>query len=146
MKEYYSYEQFKEDTHTLLDRVKEFHPEGIVAVARGGMTLAHALAQGLDLRDVQSLRTELYDSQNKRDKIELFGSCSFGAKRRVLVVDDIADSGETLICVMEYLEKNFKDIEFKVATLFYKKTSLYQPHYSINEAKAWIDFFWEADF
>jgi len=146
VKEYYPYEKFKEDTRKLLERVDGFAPEGIVAIARGGMTLAHALAEGLGLRDVQTLRTELYDAQNKRESIELFGSCDFGEKRRVLVVDDIADSGETLLSVMEYLEKDFKDIEFRVATLFYKKSSLYEPHYWINEANAWIDFFWEADF
>lgn len=146
MKEYYSYERFQEETQKLIAKVEGFDAEAIVAIARGGLTLAHAMAEGLGLRDVETLRTELYDGESKRESITLFGSCDFGAKRRVLVVDDIADSGETLLSVMEYLEKDFKDIEFRAATLFYKKSSLYEPHYWISEANAWIDFFWEADF
>ncbi|MBA1433192.1 MAG: phosphoribosyltransferase, partial [Epsilonproteobacteria bacterium] len=80
-----------------------------------------------------------------REELTLFGECSFKAKR-VLVVDDIADSGETLRFIMEYLAKNFPNIEFKSATLFYKSTSCYEPDFWINEANAWIEFFWEKDF
>ncbi|MDQ7068886.1 MAG: phosphoribosyltransferase family protein [Sulfurimonas sp.] len=146
MKKYYSYELFVKDTKKLIDRCKLFKPESIVAVARGGMTLAHCVAEGLELRDVQSIRTELYDDTIKREEITLVANCDFKDKKRVLVVDDIADSGETLQAVMNYLEKNFQDIEFKSATLFYKKSSSYEPHYWINEANEWIEFFWEKDF
>lgn len=145
MKRYYAYEDFQKDTNLLIKKVKSFEPEAILAIARGGYTLAHALAEGLDIRDLQSIRTELYDQQEKRDVIQLFGACSFCVKR-VLVVDDIADSGETLAAVMNYLKKNNPDIEFAAATLFYKKTSCYKPDYWINEAKVWIEFFWEKDF
>lgn len=146
MKVYYGYENFKKDTNILKTNVAAFEPEAIVAIARGGLTLAHALAEGLGIRDVQTLRTELYDASVKRSEIALFGSCDFSTKRRVLVVDDIADSGETLKVVMEYLEQNYKDVAFQAATLFYKRSSVYEPHFWVNEAKEWIDFFWEADF
>ena len=65
---------------------------------------------------------------------------------RVLVVDDIADSGETLKIVMNDLTSKNSKIEFKSATLFYKKSSVYEPDFWINEANDWIDFFWERDF
>jgi xanthine phosphoribosyltransferase len=64
----------------------------------------------------------------------------------VLVVDDIADSGETLAYIMSYLSENFPEITFQSVTLFYKKTSCYEPDFWINEADAWIEFFWEKDF
>jgi xanthine phosphoribosyltransferase len=35
--------------------------------------------------------------------------------------------------------------EFKLASLFYKKTALVQPDFTVKEAPHWIDFFWEAD-
>ncbi len=146
MKVYYGYEAFKNDTNILKAQVAAFSPEVIVAIARGGLTLAHALAEGLGLRDVQSLRTELYDGSVRRSEIALFGSCDFREKQRVLVVDDIADSGETLKAVMEYLEQNYRGVEFQAATLFYKRSSSYEPHFWVNEAHTWIEFFWEADF
>jgi len=145
MKKQYVYEDFKKDTRVLINAVKEYKPEAILAIARGGCTLSHAMAEGLNIRDLQSVRTELYDKECKREHISLFGECNFSAKR-VLVLDDIADSGETLAFIMKYLEDNFKDIEFRSATLFYKKTSIYEPTYWVNEANEWIEFFWEKDF
>ena len=143
---YYPYEQFKKDTHCLLEKLRGFEPQAIVAIARGGMTLSHVLSEGLNLRNVQSLRTELYDNENKREEITLFGSCELKGFQRVLVVDDIADSGETLEAVMGSLKEQFPQTVFHAATLFYKKTSVYEPHYWVNEANEWIDFFWERDF
>lgn len=143
---YYSYENFKIDTKKLIEEVKELHFDAIVAVARGGLTLSHAMAEGLGIRQVQSIRTELYDKSLKRENISIFGECQFKNIKKVLVIDDISDSGDTLNAVMNYLQSEYKYIEFKAATLFYKKTSSYEPHFWINEADDWIDFFWERDF
>ena len=118
----------------------------MIAIARGGLTLSHTMAEGLDIRQVQSIRTELYDKSKKRDSLDIFDTCKLQNVNRVLVVDDIADSGDTLKAVMEYLSDKYKDIEFRSATLFYKRTSVYEPHFWINEATEWIDFFWERDF
>ena len=145
-KKYYSYENFRNDTLKLISQVQSFQPEAIVGIARGGLTLSHCMAEGLSLREVQTIRTELYDGNCKRQDISLFGICDFKNVKRVIVLDDIADSGETLKAIMNYLEMNFKEIEFKSATLFYKKTSIYEPHFWINEAKEWIEFFWEKDY
>ena len=117
-----------------------------MGIARGGLTLAHTIAEGLEVRDVQTIRTELYDECDKRDSITIFGACDFKGRKRVLVVDDIADSGDTLKAVMQRLSYENQDTEFRTATLFYKKTSVYKPDIWINEASEWIDFFWERDY
>jgi xanthine phosphoribosyltransferase len=143
---YYSYEDFKIDTRKLLLDVKEFNPEALVGIARGGLTLAHALGEGLDIRQVQTLRTQLYDKTQKRDTLSIFDDCNLMDASRVLVVDDISDSGDTLKAVMSHLKAKHKKIEFKASTLFYKKTSIYEPDFWINETDEWIDFFWERDF
>ena len=143
---YYTYEDFRTDTKELLVQVKEFNPHAIIGIARGGLTLSHAMAEGLNIREVQTIRTELYDRNCKRDKLSIFGSCVFENIDRVLVLDDIADTGETLKQIMHHLKSTNKNIEFKSATLFYKKTSIYKPDFWIQEANDWIDFFWESDF
>ena len=143
---YYAYENFKNDTNTLIQKVQSFEAEIIVGIARGGLTLAHSMAEGLDLREVQTLRTELYDGTQKREKITVFDTCVLEKVQNVLVIDDIADSGETLDAVMKYLARKHPSIVFKSATLFYKKSSVYEPHFWVNEANDWIDFFWERDF
>lgn len=143
---YYPYDNFKTDTNKLLLEVKEFQPEVLIGIARGGLTLSHAIAEGLNIRNIQTLSTELYDTTKKRDALSIKGFCEFGDAKRVLVVDDIADSGETLKAIMEMLHTRHPKVEFKTATLFYKKTSVYEPDFWINEADDWIDFFWERDF
>ena len=142
----YDYEAFKHDTKFLIQKTEDFEPQAIVGIARGGLTLAHAMAEGLKVREVQTLRTELYDGSVKRSELRIFDSCELQHLQRILVVDDIADSGETLFAIMKHLQEKYKEIEFKSATLFYKKTSVYEPHFWINEADEWIDFFWERDF
>lgn len=141
---HYSYENFRQDTNELIYKVQDYNPDAIVAIARGGLCLAHVMAEGLNIRDTQSLRTELYDKTDKRNSITIFNNCEFKNAKRVLVVDDIADSGETFKCVMKVLENENPHIEFKSVALFYKKTSSYEPHFWINEAKEWIEFFWEV--
>ena len=143
---YYRYEDFRADTNKLITMVKSFEPHAIVAIARGGLTLSHTMAEALNIREVQTLRTELYDNTSKRDSISIFGQCHFMEKKRVLVVDDISDSGETLKKIMHFLKKTNKSVEFRSATLFYKETSIYEPNYWINKADEWIEFFWEKDF
>ena len=143
---YYSYENFKQDTNELIKQVREYNPDSIVAIARGGLSIAHVMAEGLNIRDVQSLRTELYDDTNKRDSITIFNNCEFKGVKKVLVVDDIADSGDTFKAVMKSLKAKNSEIEFKSVALFYKKSSIYEPHFWINETKEWIEFFWERDF
>ncbi len=144
---YYGYENFREDTRKLIEHSKGFKPQAIIAIARGGLSIAHCMAEGLDIREVHALRTELYDNTKKRDSISVFNNCEiFDSVKRVIVVDDISDSGDTLDAVMKDLKKKNPTIEFKTATLFYKKTSIYRPDYWINEADEWIEFFWEKDF
>ncbi|MEO1954795.1 MAG: phosphoribosyltransferase family protein [Campylobacterales bacterium] len=143
---YYSYEHFKQDTNKLINTLNSLEIESIVAIARGGLMLSHAISEGLDVRDVQSLKTELYDGSKKRDCITIQNNCIFKDVKKVLIVDDISDSGETLKAVIDELKQKHPDIEFISATLFFKRTSIYEPDFWINDADEWIEFFWEKDF
>ena len=58
----------------------------------------------------------------------------------MLIADDIIDSGETMKNILDILKDKFPNIEFKVASLFYKKTAIIQPDFIEKEATQWIDF------
>jgi xanthine phosphoribosyltransferase len=144
---YYAYEDFRDDSRELIKQMKSFDARAIIAIARGGLTIAHCIAEGMDIREVHSLRTELYDKTQKRDCISVFNTVALSHDiQRVLVLDDISDSGDTLKAVMEDLRMKHTNIEFRSATLFYKKTSSFEPDFWVKEAKEWIEFFWEKDF
>jgi len=143
---YYAYEEFKQDTITLVKKLDGKDYDAIVAIARGGLILSHSLGEALDIRNVQALRTELYDSSVKRDNFILHDYTALEGLKSVLVVDDISDSGETLQKVMQHLKSKNPEVVFESATLFYKTTSVYEPTFWVQDALEWIDFFWESDF
>jgi xanthine phosphoribosyltransferase len=143
---YYSYDEFKEDTNNLIAAVRDYNPDAVVAVARGGMMLGQLMGYGLDLRNVQSIHVEAYDGEKQREKVDIFGQCDFKGVERVLIVDDIVDSGMTLQTLLERLQAQYPAVTFKSASIFYKPTATVQPDFTVKEAKEWINFFWEADF
>ncbi len=143
---YYSYDEFRTDTLQLLQKLPQKEFDTIIGIARGGLTLAHMLSEALDIRNVQSISTQLYDDTQKRDCITITDTCSLEESKKVLVVDDIADSGETLKALYNHLTLTYPHLHFKTATLFYKQSSVYEPDYWVKEANAWIEFFWEIDF
>lgn len=143
---YYGYETFKEDTKQLIEAVREFRPDAVVAVARGGMMLGQLMGYGLGVRNVQSIHVETYDDEVRREGAEIFGRCDLEEAERVLVVDDIVDSGMTLQALLETLQREHPGTLFKTAALFYKPAASLQPDYRVREAEEWIHFFWEADF
>lgn len=144
-KKYYGYSEFLGDVKELSAKVKEYNPDTLLAVARGGLTLGHFMAQALDTRRLFALNSIHYEKSSKLDTIEIFNIPDLNSAKRVVVVDDIVDSGETLSEIIKVLQKTYPHCEFKLATIFYKPTAIIQADYTLKEAKEWIDFFWEVD-
>ena len=142
---YYSYELFVKDTQVLVDKCRDFEPEILLAVARGGLTLSHLMAQAMPMRNLYTLNSIHYEGELKLDTFNIFNIPDVSHAKRVLIVDDIVDSGETMREILKVLKNKFPKVEFKLATLFYKKTAVLKPDYSVREANEWIDFFWEVD-
>ena len=137
----YTPKEFIEDCEKLADMVREYNPEVILPIARGGLSFAHLLSEILDIRDVYCINSIGYEKDKKLDSVKVFNT-PIMIKKRVLIVDDIADSGETLKEVLKALKEKNPTCEFKIATLFYKKSSVVQPDYTLHEATEWIEFFW----
>ena len=116
-----------------------------MAVARGGLTLAHLMSQAMDMRNLYTLNSIHYEGDLKLDTFNIFNIPDVSHAKKVLIVDDIVDSGETIREILKVLNKKFPNVEFRLATLFYKKTAVLKPDYYIKEANQWIDFFWEVD-
>jgi xanthine phosphoribosyltransferase len=144
-KYYYGYEEFLKDLKKLHREVESFGPDTLLAIARGGLTLGHFLAVAMDTRRLFALNSIHYDGTRKLNTLQISNIPDLSDAKRVLILDDIADSGETLVAVLNRLRELYPDVTFKIATLFYKPGSLVQPDYTVREASSWIDFFWEVD-
>ena len=143
---YYSYEEFVIDTKRLVELSKDFKADSLLAIARGGLTLGHAYAHAVDNRRLFAINSVLYEGEQKSDSCEIFNIPQLREAKKVLILDDIVDSGQTVKEVLALLQNCFPKIEFKIASLFYKPTALVQPDFCVHEAKEWIEFFWEKDF
>ena len=144
-KYYYGYDEFRVDVNQIASKVENENFEAIIGIARGGLLLTQFLAIKLNLRDVFTINSILYDDMTKKESRAVFNIPDLSSYKKVLIADDIVDSGETIQNIVEILTTKFPSIEFKIASLFYKKTAVLKPDYYIKEANQWIDFFWEVD-
>jgi xanthine phosphoribosyltransferase len=142
---YYSFDLFKKDTQILIDSCRCYNADVLLAIARGGLTLSHLMAQALDIRNLYTLNSIHYDGEKKLDTFHIFNIPDLSQASKVLIIDDIIDSGETMKEILIILKNKYPNIEFKIATLFYKTTAIIKPDFSVREANEWIDFFWEVD-
>lgn len=140
----YNYNEFIKDSLNLTKKI-DYKFDTIIAIARGGLTIAHFLGEYYDIRKVYSINTIGYNDTKKLDNIKVFQVPNLKESKNVLIVDDIVDSGDTLKIVLEILNKEYPKIEFKSASLFYKKSASIEPNFWEKEATEWIDFFWSRD-
>ncbi len=142
---YYPYEEFVQDIKRLHQLLKEYEHDTLLAIARGGLTMGHFLANAMDTRRLFILNSIHYAGTKKLKSLEVFNIPDLSDAKKVLILDDIADSGETLVAVLERLSERYPNLRFNIATLFYKPNSLFRPDFTLKETTAWIDFFWEVD-
>jgi len=143
MKYYYKFNEFLEDVNILSKDIKNYNPDCIVAIARGGLTLAHFLGEKLNIRDVFSINSIHYDGEKKLDTFVIKNIPNLSTYKKIVLVDDISDSGETLKEIIKILKEKYPYIEIKTATIFYKNTSLVIPDFKVKEAINWVVFMWE---
>ena len=123
-----------------------FEPEVVVAIARGGLLPAGAIAYGLGVKNCGTINVEFYTGVEERlpvpvvlppslDLVEVHGL-------NVLIVDDVADTGHTLRLVAEVLSQHVA--EARTAVLYHKSHSVIVPDYCWKATDAWINFPWSV--
>jgi xanthine phosphoribosyltransferase len=95
------------------------------------------------MRDLYSINSIHYEETRKLDTINIFNIPDLSRANRVIIVDDIIDSGETMIEIKRVLTQKYPHLDLKVASVFYKEKALLRPDFSAREATEWIEFFWD---
>lgn len=121
-----------------------FEPEVVVAIARGGLLPGGAIAYALGAKNCGALNVEFYTGVGEvLDAPEILPPAldiTYLEGRRVLLVDDVADSGRTLALAVALLRDAGSDV--RSATVYTKPGSVALPDYSWRETALWIDFPW----
>ena len=118
-------------------------PDAILGVVRGGLFVASGIAYALDIKDVRHVNVEFYtDVGETLAEPVLVGDVphlSDLVEHKVLVADDVADSGATLHFVRHLLPEG---ADVRVAVLYSKSTSTVHPELAWRTTDKWIRFPW----
>jgi len=117
-----------------------WRPDIIVAIARGGFVPARLLCDFMDIHELLSIQivhwgraAEITTEAHVKYPYQLDLS-----GKKVLIVDDICDTGDSLIVAKKYVEENWKPGEVKLATLqWISPVAKITPDYYVDEVKDW---------
>jgi hypoxanthine phosphoribosyltransferase len=120
-------------------------PQIVIAIGRGGYVPARILCDYLLIRDLVAFKAEHWGTaaMQREKAVITFPLCANIKDKRVLLVDDITDTGETLRVSSLYL-KRFRPREVRTAVLLHKTCSSIVPDYFVRKIVKWrwITFPW----
>ena len=144
---YVSYDEY----HNLIERLAvKIHQSGwefdnILCLARGGMRPGDLLSRIFDkplaIMSTSSYRAGAGTVQGHLDVARYITTPKGEIAGRVLLVDDLADTGHTLNAVIDTLKDNYQPItELRSAVIWTKGVSSFKPDYSVEflESNPWI--------
>lgn len=144
---YVSWEEYHHLIETLAVKIyqSQWQFNQIVCIAKGGLRIGDILSRLYDV-PLAIISATSYGGQENR----LRGSLKVGESlamttqllgNRVLLVDDLVDSGITLQTIGQWLKQDYYYIEeMRTAVLWYKSSSVFQPDYYVDflENNPWI--------
>ncbi len=124
-----------------------FQPDLILAIARGGLFIAGSLGYALSVKNLYVMNLEFYSGVDERldvpvmlppylDKFDLKDA-------KILVADDVADTGHTLKVVHEFCQEVVA--EARTAVLYEKSHSLVKCDYTWKKTDQWVNFPWSSE-
>lgn len=141
---YLSWEQVSTMLKELANKVESYQPDILVGISRGGLIPVRLLSDFLDNHNIATIKIEFYKTIGKTKKfpkltqplqVDITG-------KKVLLVDDVADTGRSLAVAKEHIKKAGA-AEIRVATLHYKSKSIVKPDYFIESTEKWLVYPWE---
>jgi hypoxanthine phosphoribosyltransferase len=124
-----------------------YRPDMILGIARGGLLVAGGLGYALGVKNTFTMNVEFYTGVDERLELPMIlppvpDLVDFG-ETRVLIADDVADTGATLQLVQEFCAG--KVAEVRCAVLYEKPRSVVQCEYVWRRTDRWITFPWSAE-
>jgi hypoxanthine phosphoribosyltransferase len=132
-----------DEYHRLIERlIVQVHESGyrfdaILCLARGGLRIGDVVSRVYDMPlailAASSYRAAAGTKQGSLDIGEFITKTGGEIAGKVLLVDDLVDSGVTMARVIEHLKQRFTAIsEVRTAVLWYKAVSTFKPDYFVD--------------
>jgi hypoxanthine phosphoribosyltransferase len=124
-----------------------YRPDMILGIARGGLLVAGGVGYALGVKNTFKMNVEFYTGIDERLDIPMIlppvpDLVDFH-ETRVLIADDVADTGATLQLVQEFCAG--KVAEVRCAVLYEKPRSAVKCEYVWRRTDRWIVFPWSAE-
>jgi hypoxanthine phosphoribosyltransferase len=123
-----------------------FRPDAVLALARGGLPLGGALAYALGVKSMATLNVEFYTGVDERldEPVMLPPVPDLALLRteRLLVVDDVADTGRTLALARDFCAEHGPEV--RTAVLYEKPHSIVNCDFVWRRTEQWINFPWST--
>ena len=128
----------------LVHKAKDYRPDVLVGVSRGGLVPLRIFSDMLGIKRIGVLGIQFYKKIGETsDFPEITHEMPLKIDgKKVLIIDDVADTGKSLAEAIKCIS-NKKPSEIRTATLHYKPTSEIKPDYFIDTTTAWIIYPWE---
>ena len=137
---------FGDATRVLAQQIADsgYQPDMILAIARGGLLIAGALGYALNVKNIYTMNVEFYTGIDERLDVPMIlpptpELVDLG-HAKVLIADDVADTGKTLALVTDFC--GGKVAEIRSAVLYEKPRSIVHCEYIWRETDLWIEFPW----
>lgn len=120
-------------------RKGEYYPDIIIAIGRGGYVPARLLADYLDRMNLTSMKIEHYFSGSHQHPVTtvIYPLSINVTNQRVLLVDDVSDSGDTFEVALDHIRQRSSPSEIRTAVLHHKSSSSYMPDYYAMKITKW---------
>ena len=125
----------------------DYEPDMILAIARGGLLIAGALGYALSVKNLYTMNVEFYTGVEERREVPLIlppvPDLELVTSAKVLIADDVADTGHTLKVVKDFCEGRVAEV--RCACLYEKSRSLVKCEYVWKRTDDWINFPWSVE-
>jgi len=123
-----------------------FRPDVVVAIARGGLPVGAAISYALGTKGVGTMNVEFYTDIDERLPAPIILppllDTAYMKGLKVLIADDVADTGHTLALVRDYVTPQVGEV--RSAVLYQKPISVIDCEYVWRHTDQWIDFPWST--
>lgn len=141
-----SWEHFYRLAKEVANKIKSsgYVPDMVIGLARGGWCLARVLCDFIGVKDLVSLKVEHWGitaTPDGKAKLKYPFNIDLTGKK-VLVVDDITDTGESMRISVDYV-KTLNPSEVRTAALRHIEGSKFKPDYYAEKITwRWVIFPW----